>query len=55
LIVVRIIVAVAIAVAYVVIIVVIDIVVKVPLIFQTNEKVNLPICSEQTKRTRHRK
>jgi hypothetical protein len=55
LIVVRIIVAVAIAVAYVVIVVVIAIVVEVPLIFQTNEKVNLPICSEQTKRTRHRK
>jgi hypothetical protein len=23
--------------------------------FSTNEKVNLPICSEQTERTRHRK
>jgi hypothetical protein len=48
LIVVCIVVAVAIAVAYVV-------VVEVPLIFQTNEKVNLPICSEQTEGTQHRK
>jgi hypothetical protein len=53
LIVVCIVVAAAIAVAYVV--VVVAIVVEVPLIFQTNEKVNLPICSEQTERTRHRK
>jgi hypothetical protein len=50
LIVVCIVVAAAIAVVYVV--VVVAIVVEVPLIFQTNEKVNLPICSEQTKRTR---
>jgi len=27
---------------------------KVPLIFQTNEKVHLPYCFEQTERTRHR-
>jgi energy-converting hydrogenase Eha subunit A len=49
-------VAVAIAVAYVVAVVnvvVVAIVVEVPLIFQTNEKVNLPICSEQTEHTRH--
>jgi hypothetical protein len=48
-------VAVAIAVAYVVAVVnvvVVAIVVEVPLIFQTNEKVNLPICS-QTEHTRH--
>jgi hypothetical protein len=55
LIVVCIIVAVAIAIAYVVVVVVVAIVVEVPLIFQTNEQVKLPICSEQTERTRHRK
>jgi hypothetical protein len=55
LIVVCIVVAVAIVVAYVVVVIVIAIVVEVPLIFQTNENVNLPICSEQTERTQHRK
>jgi hypothetical protein len=59
LIVVCIVVAVAIAVAYVIVVVtvvvVVAIVVEVPLIFQTNEKVNLPICSEQTEHTRHSK
>jgi hypothetical protein len=55
LIVVCIVVAVAIAVAYVVVVVVVTIISEVPLIFQTNEKVILPLGSEQTERTRHRK
>jgi hypothetical protein len=57
LIVVCIVVAVAIAIAYIVVVVIIvaivAIVIEVPLIFQTNEKVNLPICSEQTEHTQH--
>jgi hypothetical protein len=52
LIVVCIVVAVAIAVAYVVVVIV---VIAISPYFQTNEKVNLPLDSEQTERTRHRK